>query len=74
MPKPRAECELFQKNLLIFDITAKRRKKHKIQISGLVNSMRYKEQKSQWFNAESQSAQKIIFFLSVALRLNGLCI
>ena len=24
-----AECELFQKNLLIFDIAAKRRKKHK---------------------------------------------
>jgi hypothetical protein len=31
-----AECELFQKNLLIFDIAAKRRKN---QISGLVNSM-----------------------------------
>jgi hypothetical protein len=31
-----AECELFQKNLLVFDIAAKRRKN---QISGLVNSM-----------------------------------
>ena len=30
-----AECELFQKNLLIFDIAAKR---HKNQIAGLLNS------------------------------------
>jgi hypothetical protein len=41
-----AECELFQKNLPIFDIAAKRRKSHKNQIAGLVNSMCYNVQKS----------------------------
>ena len=41
-----SECELFQKNLLIFNIAAKRRKKHKNQILGLVSSMCYNEQKS----------------------------
>jgi len=35
-----------KKNLLVFDIAAKRRKKHKNQISRLVNSMFYNVQKS----------------------------
>ena len=35
-------------HFLIFDIAAKRRKKHKKQISGLVNSMCYNEQNSKF--------------------------